>query len=173
MTCIDAEPLLARYADDETSLADDAREPLRMHLSECAACRIALEDQRETSALLRARLATVPRPGLVARVSARIDRETGGAGQIEGRAEAGWFGAVNWRAWTVGLVPVAAALIVAAYLDTGSARSTAVSQTVPVTFEEWISADAPAALQPAATGDTLIETVLKGTVPTSGDADVR
>jgi Putative zinc-finger len=173
MTCHDAEPLIARYADDEASLAEDAREQLRAHLTACAACRTALEEQRDTAAFLRARLATLPLPGLVARVSARIDRETHVDGRIGRQGDDPWLGVVNWRAWTVGLVPVAAALIVAAYIDSGGAQSTTVSQTVPAMVYEWISADAPAAVQPSASGDALIEAVLTGTAPTPGDDDVR
>jgi hypothetical protein len=64
-------------------------------------------------------------------------------------------------------------LIVAAYVDLGSARSASVSPTVTATLDEWTLADAPAALQSPAIGDALIEAVLTGTVPSSGDADVR
>jgi predicted anti-sigma-YlaC factor YlaD len=177
MTCNDAEPLIARFADDEPSLAEDVREQLRAHITSCAACRTALDEQRDTAALLRARLVTLPEPGLAARVSARIDRESRENRKTASQREEGWFGVVNWRAWTVGLAPVAAALIVAAYVDLGSARSASVSPivspTVTATLDEWTLADAPAALQSSAIGDALIEAVLTGNVPTSGDADVR
>lgn len=170
MTCHDAEPLIARYADDESSLAGDVRDRLRAHLESCGGCRAALDEQREASAMLRSRPPFDPRPGLVARVSARIDREERAAG-ID--APEGWFAAVNWRAWAVGVVPVAAALIVAAYIDIGSGRSASTSQTAPVTFAEFMSAEAPAAVRSSASGDALIEAVLTGAEPGAGEIDVR
>ncbi len=171
MTCHDAEPLIVRYADDEVSLAADVREALRAHLQACAACRAAVVEQRDTAALLRARPPVEPRPGLVARVSARIDREGRAASTAAPRDE--WFGAVNWRAWTVGVIPVAAALVVAAYIDIGSARSAATTQTAPSTIGEWLSAQAPAAAQSSAGGDALIEAVLTGVDAERRESDVR
>lgn len=169
MTCNAAQPLIARYADDEASLVVEVREELDRHIGVCAACRAALEEQRAVAGLLRGRLETMPQPGLVARVSARIDRESGGR-----RAEAaGWLGLANWRAWTVGLAPLAAALIVVAYIDMRSPASSGTTRTVAASFEELTTGSVPAALQPSATGDALIEAVLTGVAPVSGDPDVR
>jgi len=165
MTCNDAQPLIARYADDETAVPPADRDALTTHLAECASCRAVLDEQRDVAVLLRGRLETVPQPGLVARVSARIDREP---------EDDGWLGLANWRAWTVGLAPVAAALLVAAYIDIGSVSSAGTAETtVPATLEEWTTATAPAALQADASGDALIEAVLTGVAPSSGDSDVR
>lgn len=172
MTCHDAEPLIARYADaDGPSLPGEARESLRAHLETCAACRTALDEQRETAALLRSRPAPGPRPGFVARVAARIDREEHAAS----RAGAGddWFGAVNWRAWTVGVVPVAVALVLAAYLDIRSTLPAAGTQAAPVTIAEYLSTQAPAELQASSGGEALIEAVLTGAERAAGENDVR
>lgn len=170
MTCHDAEPLIARYADDETSLTAARRESLRAHLATCAVCRVTLDEQRETAAALRSRAAVNPRSGLVARVSARIDREEQGAGSARDE----WFGAVNWRAWAVGVAPVAAALLVAAYIDIGQAPSSGGTQTAtPVTITDYLSAQAPAALHSSPSGDALIEAVLTGSEPAVEESDVR
>ena len=166
MTCTDAQPLIARYADDESSLPAHVREALDAHLADCADCTAALAEQREVAGLLRARLETVPQRGLVARVSARID-----AGR--GAGEPGILGLANWRGWAVGMAPLAAALFVAAYIDLRGATSSGTAQTVAATFEEWSTESAPALLQPSATGDALIETVLVGAAPSAGDRDVR
>lgn len=164
MTCTDAQPLISRYADDEQSLAPGDREALEAHLAGCAACRAELEAQREVAGLLRARLETPVRPGLAARVAARIDREA--------TEDAGWLGLANWRAWTVGLAPVAAALLVAAYLDVARAGRSESTQPSAPAFQEWAIPSSNAAavfLQPSATGDALIEAVLTGAVPSSAE----
>jgi predicted anti-sigma-YlaC factor YlaD len=173
MTCIDAEPLIARYADDESSLPSGVRGALVAHFAGCARCRAVLDEQREVAALLRGRLPVNPKPGLPARVSARIDREDGAE---TGDAET-WLGLANWRRWTVTLAPLAAALVVAAYIDLGSTRSSSTSTdttsiAAATTLEDWTTADAPPAVQ-SSTVDELIETVLTGRAPSSGDTDVR
>jgi predicted anti-sigma-YlaC factor YlaD len=162
MTCNDARPLIARFAADDPPADRDA---LDAHLAECGSCRAALDEQREVALLLRGRLETVPEPGLVARVSARIDQEAGGDG---------WLGLANWRGWTVGLAPLAAALFAAAYIGVGGPSSNGtVEPGVPTTLEEWTTATAPAALQADGSGEALIEAVLTGVAPSSGESDVR
>lgn len=170
MTCTDAHPLMSRYADAAASLPPLDRAVLEAHLSECAACRAELDAQREVAGLLRERLQTPVRPGLAARVAARLDREH----------EEGWLGLANWRAWTVGLAPVAAALLVVAYLDTtGANGTTALESGTPQTIQEWTastpeSSAADVFLQSGASGDALIEAVLTGAAPSpSGDPDGR
>lgn len=154
MTCNQA--LLARYADDPGSLGDADQTTLEAHVESCAACRAALDEQRYVSAVLRDRLAAEPQPGLVARVSARIDRDTAD----------GWLGLANWRAWTVGLAPVAAALIVAAFL-TGAGGNTTSSPSDAASLEEWtVSATAASTLLEASPADeALLEAVLMGEAP--------
>ncbi len=165
MTCTGVQPLISRYAEDEQALAPGDHAALEAHLSSCAACRAELETQRAVAGLLRARLETPVRPGLEARVAARIDREAG--------ADEGWLGLANWRAWTAGLAPAAAALLVVAYLDIARASGTEMTQSSTPTIEEWTASNSTAAdvfLQPSVTGDALIEAVLTGAAPSSGEA---
>lgn len=154
---------IARYADDPASMTAADRAEVEAHLRSCSDCRDALDAQRAVAAVLRERLEARSTPGFVSRVSARIDRED------EDRA--GLLGLANWRAWTVGLAPVAAALMLMAYLGAGSGASG--STTGPQTFSEWATSAAattPASvfLQPDTTGDALIEAVLKGATPSAG-----
>ncbi len=158
LSCDAAEPLIARCADGVLADADRAR--LDAHLASCADCRAAVEMQRDVAALLRAR-APEPHLDLVSRVSARLD------------AEAGVFGLANWRAWTLGLAPVAAALMLAAYLGIGASGSGAAQPVVAQ--EEWAATAATSVLmQPGTSGDALVEAVLTGAAASSGESrDVR
>jgi predicted anti-sigma-YlaC factor YlaD len=159
MTCDHS--LLGRYADDADALTGQDRARVEAHLETCASCRAALDDQRAVIGVLRGRLESTPLPGLVARVSARIDRDE----------NAGWLGLANWRAWTVGLAPVAAGLMMLAFLGTDTTASTGTTAT-PSTFDEWTTSAAGSSasvfLQPAASGEALIEAVLTGTAASSG-----
>lgn len=157
------EHLLARAADGGTLTPADQRD-LNAHLEACASCRGELDAQRVVARTLQARAAAAPSSGFSARVAARLDAE-----------ESGFLDIANWRAWTAGLVPVAAALVLAAYLGVGSTSATVSTTSETPTFDTWASASAgetPAAvfLQPASTGDQLLETVLTGAVPaTTGE----
>jgi len=159
--------LIAREADGAALGADERRE-LEAHLEACDACRDALEPQRTVARLLRARVEVSASPGFVARVSARIDADG-----------TDLLGMANWRAWTVGLAPIVAALVLMAYLGIGTPDNLSLPTTPAETFESWASsntAGTPASvfLQPSATGDQLLETVLTGAVPSSsGDSNVR
>lgn len=170
------ERLLARAADG-AALTGEAQRELDLHLGTCAECREALDAQRLVARTLHARTDAAVPPGFARHLSARLD----GTG--------GMLDLANWRAWTVGLVPVAAALVAIAYLGVGtwdsgvatlSNSESRVASADTVTFENWASASSgatPAAvfLQPSASGDQLLETVLTGSVPsTMGEpANVR
>jgi hypothetical protein len=118
-----------------------------------------LRAQREVAALLRTRVPDA-RVDLASRVFARLDEE------------AGVFGLANWRAWTLGLAPVAAALMLAAYLGLGASASTA-SQSATA-GDEWATAATSVLMQPATSGDVLVEEVLTGSAESGGGArDVR
>jgi predicted anti-sigma-YlaC factor YlaD len=156
LTCDVAEHLIARYVDGV--LADVDRARLDEHLQSCTTCRTALDAQAAVAALLRAR-APERRADLVSKVSARLDEESG------------VFGLANWRAWTLGLAPVAAALMLAAYLGIGAAASSA---TQPVVAAEDWPASASVLMQPGTSGDALVEAVLTGTAVSGAEGrDVR
>ena len=158
------ERLIARYADDMASMPAADRAEIETHLRSCETCRLALDAQRDVATALRARLESGAAPGFVSRVSARIDREDAD--------RAGVLGLANWRAWTVGLAPVAAALMLMAYLGVGS-NAVSSDPAGPQTFSEWATSAAattPASvfLQPGTTGDALVEAVLTGAAPSAG-----
>jgi anti-sigma factor RsiW len=167
MNCPDAEPLIARYADDPAALGSAERQELERHIEVCEACRLVLKDQRQVARALRARSPVPVSPGFAARLAARLDAEP-----------AGWLGLANWRAWTVTLSPVAFALVFVAWLGgSASTQPSAPSTTAgqAETFETWTTSS-PAA-EPAAvflqssTGDVLLEAVLTGAP--AGDSDAR
>lgn len=168
LTCPEAERLIARYADDPAGLSADIRVGLDSHIASCAACRLALEEQRQVANILRARPERTVPPAFSARVAARIARN--------GFAARGWLGIANWRAWTAGLVPVAAGLLLGVYLGAGT---TSVTREAPIddapTFDAWMTSPAGTTtaavfLEPSASGDALLEAVLTGAAPAaSGD----
>ena len=152
MTCRQAEPLLARAADG--TLDSERRAALAGHLQGCAVCRDALDAQRAMRALVAARpVAPVP-PGFAARVMAALPEP--------GPSAAGtrWLDALDWRAWTLRLAPVAGALFVGATLGLGSGEATSAGA---VDFSElaaaW-AADEDAA-QAGAASDPALDTVAR------------
>ena len=98
------------------------------------------EDDRDQG-LVAATLASAPppevSPAFLARVNARIDEDD----------QAGWFGLLDFRAWTLRLAPVAAAIAIVALLwpdaaidpDQGTAVTTvAVADTfTPSSEDDW------------------------------------
>jgi hypothetical protein len=94
-------------------------------------------DQEAVAAVLRETPAAPLSAGFLARVNQRID-ET-----------AGWLGLADFRAWTLGLVPAAAALVIVALLwpatkaDPAPAAATATLQAIsaqtftPSSYTDW------------------------------------
>lgn len=166
MHCRDAEQLISREAD-AAALTEKERARLDVHLKSCAGCRAALDDQRHVARLLHARVEAPVRPGFAAKVAARLIEQDEPAESILDLA--------NWRAWTVGLAPVAAALVLLAWLGVGAPQTeSSGAVSAPVTFDAITSAgDTPAAvfLQPSARGDVLLEAVLTGTPPSAGETN--
>lgn len=111
MTCEQAERLLARAADGTLDEARTAR--LAGHLDACAACRSALETQGTARALAAARPDLPVSPGFAAGVMAALPERHPAASASR------WLDALNWRAWTLRLAPVAGALFVGAALGVG------------------------------------------------------
>ena len=122
--------LLVRVADGTASVQEQSR--LHAHMATCASCAAALDDQRGVHAWLRSQPVTGASLGFDTRVMASIRAEA------EGRAR-GWLDSLDFRRWTWRLVPVAAALVLAAVSvtgpDTGSQLETA--PTVNTTTDTW------------------------------------
>jgi anti-sigma factor RsiW len=162
MTCGDIGQFIARRADDGESIDDELRTRVDAHLAACESCRTALETQRSVSAVLRMRPADRVTPGFVARLGERIDEASG------------WFGIADWRAWTLRLAPVAAALALAAYLGLAAPASSS------ATVEEWTlgvseSSTASLLLQSDVSADSVMESMITGELPGAreGAASVR
>jgi hypothetical protein len=161
-TCTDIAQLIARLADDDASLAADVRAPLDAHLASCESCRAALETQRNVSAVLRMRPVDRVSPGFAARLAERLDEASG------------WFGIADWRAWTLRLAPVAAALALATYLGLGGSTSPT------TTLEEWtlgVTDSSPASLllQSDVSAESVMESMITGELPATreGAGNVR
>jgi anti-sigma factor RsiW len=162
-------------------MSADERDQLDAHLEGCGACRSTLDDQLHVARVLHARVETPVPAGFAARLATRLDSAT--PGHTSGRAE-GVLSLANWRRWTVSLVPIAAALVLMAYLGVGasgedSVPTTVESGSISAALDNWagspaVSTPASVFLQPSSSGDQLLETVLTGAVPISGGAtDVR
>lgn len=154
---------IARRADGLPE-DDGQRARLDAHLAGCANCRAALESQRAVRDLLRARGYAPVSAGFDARLAARLDDASG------------WFGLVDWRAWTFGLAPVAAVLALAAYLTTATTGTPATG----VTLDEWARTAAIASgtassglLQQDVSSESLLESMLAGPATNGSDSDVR
>jgi len=103
-TCKDIQPDLCAYADGESPI--EARARVATHIAACAACRDELRLLEATGRLLLAyeretRAAATPRPGLAARVRARVAAEertgrvAGGSRVLRAPAPA-WKRALPW-----------------------------------------------------------------------------
>ncbi len=162
MTCLAAELLIVRYADDPAALGAADRDRLEQHLGECEACGAVLADQRQVAQLLHERPQATLSRDFAARLSARID------------ADAGWLALANWRWWTVTLTPLAAALVFVAWV---AGAATPQAPVIVDPFEAWgvssSTGDSAAVFLQSSTGDMLLEAVLTGSAPSAGEADVR
>lgn len=166
--CPGAEPLIAQYADDPTALSAAEGQQLEAHLAACEACRLVLDDQRHVARVLHARPQMAVPPDFARRLAARLDAEP-----------QDWLSIANWRVWTVTLAPIAAALMLVAWLSgvattqPQGAPSTAVGET----FEGWAASaatgDQGAVFLQSSTGDLLLEAVLTGAPEPGGDSDAR
>jgi hypothetical protein len=168
MTCPTAEPLIARYADDPAALGAAERQQLELHLEVCEACRVVLEDQRQVARVLHARPQVAVPPAFAARLAVRLDAEP-----------RGWLGIANWRAWTVTLTPLAAALVFIAWFggSAGTQPAALSSSATTETFETWTAsgtaAEPAAVFLQSSTGDVLLEAVLTGGAAPAGEPDAR
>jgi hypothetical protein len=160
MNCDDAHRLIVRAAE---GISDPA---LDRHLAACEACRHALDSQRIVAGLLHARPPADPRPGFSARLRARLDAEDRG----------GMLDLADWRMWGGTLAPLGAALALVAWLGIGaqSADGTVPGDTLAAWSQPDPDSEAAVFLQPDASPEMLIETVLTGAAAApGGDSDVR
>ena len=149
-----AAPLLARRADG--GLDDDERAAVDAHLERCAPCQAEARAQQAVVAVLRGRLPAPVPAGLAARIAAEI------------ALEAGWLGVADWRGWSFRLAPLAAGLVLAAFLWGGGAAPATepVASLAPI-VDTWMMGDEdglPATSvfwQQDVTADTLLSTVLR------------
>jgi putative zinc finger protein len=167
MDCPAADSLIGRYADDPAALAAVERQQLELHLASCEACRLVVDDQRHVARVLHARPQAHVPPAFAARLSKRLDSEP-----------QGFLALANWRAWTVTVSPVAAALLLVAWVGlSGTAtqpdRSTAATDTFTTWTEATATGDAAAVFLQPATGDGLVEAVLTGAAAPGADTDGR
>jgi len=154
LSCDQTAPLLARLADGD--LGEDERAAVAAHLDACARCRAEMEAQQAVATVLGARPAAPVPAGLAARIAAEI------------ALESGWFGVADWRGWSFRLAPLAAGLVLAAFLWGGpTAPAAESSESLTPIVETWLMGERdglPATSvfwQQDVTADTLLATVLR------------
>jgi len=153
LTCERATPLLARLADG--ALGGAERAALHRHLARCAACRAAAEAQADVREVLAARPVEAAPPWLAARIAAEI------------AAEPGLLGVADWRGWTIRLAPLAAGLLIVAFIWGGRTTPAPASASLSPIVETWVMGDRTDGLPATAvfwqsdvSADTLLMTVL-------------
>ena len=164
MTCQQAEPLLARAADG--TLDAERNGALARHLHACADCRDALDAQRAMREILAGRPKTPVPLGFATRVMANLPAR-------EPSSAAGWLDALNWRAWTLRLAPLAGALFVGVTLGLGPSAEVAEAGAAEVAdlVTAWVADETtagevqdPAAVEPVTRlwqyGDELTDDLL-------------
>lgn len=150
MHCNEVVRFIVRCADESEPIP----ESISTHLESCASCRVAFDTQRVVSAWLRTRPADRLSPQFAARLAARLDEASG------------WFGIADWRAWTLRLAPVAAALALATYLGLGAS-----TQAPTTTIEEWTLGGIDSSTESdlwdsGVSAESVMETMLTGELPT-------
>jgi predicted anti-sigma-YlaC factor YlaD len=95
LTCDEATQLIHSSHDGVLRAVGGAR--LREHLEQCSSCRSDAQTQRLIRDLLVRRPAEALPSGFEARLAARLDAERG----------LDWLGLINWRTWSIRLLPAA------------------------------------------------------------------
>ena len=112
MNCERWLPALMEAADDRLDdVSRSDRDGLMAHLEDCAACRLALQEQRAVRDALTTRADAEVLAGFTARVLSAVDLAPSSS----------WVDMLRWRTWTYRLVPVATGLLL---LGLVTARST-------------------------------------------------
>jgi anti-sigma factor RsiW len=126
--------LLVRAADDSLDADDRAR--LDAHLPGCAACRAALDTQQSAHVLLSTAFAPEPTLGFATRVVANVaPREN-------------WLDRLDFRRWTWRVSPVAAGLLLAAWMVIAGGETTSASVSVEEVSAAGADVQAEAVLWP-------------------------
>jgi anti-sigma factor RsiW len=116
--CDDYVSLLVRAADD--SLDADGRAWLDAHIERCEACRAALHTQQLVQSLVATAFEVDPPLGFATRVLSRIEpRER-------------WLDRLDFRRWTWRVSPVAAGLLMAAWVVAADSETTSGSGSADV-----------------------------------------
>lgn len=157
---------LVRAADGSASAQEQSQ--LEAHLATCAGCAAALADQRAVHAWLSSDLAEV------AGASLGFDTRVMAAVRAEAQSRArSWLDSLDFRRWTFRLVPVAAALALAAMVVSGTEASgeidtpvtnTATADTTPVSSALWsdsVSGSSLLSLMLSASADDALDTYRK------------
>lgn len=158
-SCAAYTALVVRAAENVLPTEDRAR--LDGHLLDCPSCREALADQRAVRSRLLAEPVVGASLGFDRRVMAAIRAE------VEGRSRS-WLDSLDFRRWTWRLVPVAAALALAAAVvtQTDTVVSAADIDTLPVSsalFSEDVSESSLLSLMLSANADDTLGTYRLGT----------
>jgi predicted anti-sigma-YlaC factor YlaD len=129
LTCEAAETLIMTEVDG--LLAGEEAAALSAHAESCSACRARRRASLEVARALSLRVDAPVPAGFAARVTARA---------FPGES-LGWIDAINWRRWTEWMLPVAAALLMVAFVA-GHRASTVTTGEAEATSSESTSAAA-------------------------------
>lgn len=123
LTCDQAARLILDAVDDAIDPESSAR--LNRHLNGCPTCRADLDAQMLVRQILAERPADMLPQGFSERLAGRLDG-----------TPATWYQQANWRAWSIRLLPIAAALLLAAGLVERAHTST---HSIEDTFSELLA----------------------------------
>jgi hypothetical protein len=129
LTCETAEALIAREVDG--LLEDDEAVALGAHAESCGACLGLRRASLDVARALALRIDAPVPAGFAARVTTRVFPDE----------SIGWIDAINWRRWTEGMLPVAAALLMVAIVA-GNRSATMTTEDTEVTSSESAAAAA-------------------------------
>ena len=152
MNCDAWVPMLVLAGEDRwDEIPRVDRDALSTHLSTCAACRQALDDQQLVSRLLACRDDAPVPAGFVERVRSSMD--VGTAPAIASPRDIGtrWIDVVRWQVWSYRLAPLAAGLLIFALATAGNDADSQLDVGLPELTASWAFGDEDATRQPAFT----------------------
>ena len=169
MSCDVWVPMLVLAGEDRWDEIDRVdRDALSIHLSTCADCPQALDDQRQVRDLLASRGDAPVPAGFLEQVRSSMDTLTDPARDSSPDVCAEWIDMVRWRVWSYRLAPLAAGLLVLALAATENETGSQLEVGLPELTASWAFGDEDAARQPAftvwgrdgVTSNELLDTVL-------------